>query len=633
MQAFAERAAPARSKQTDAAPAIHDDDAPEQKAALAPATTAISEGGGQALDAELRDKLETAFGRDLGGVRVHADSESATDLGARAYAKGADIHFAPGELAPQSPSGMALLAHELTHVVQQADAPAIQAKGCANSDHALEAEADTLGERVAAGEAVTVEGRSTGGIQRAPDDQIAAKQLALKSLLQRFTPSKDGGEEISSSQLAKQATALMQSVAFDVDYHLAGVPTAILDGLQSLGKPAGEALKSARKLYEEGSIRPHVYAASMLPSSQRATYQAWLRERCGHSVEVRDLVVGDLLYKLNEQGRYPDGIPELFAKIFETRDERIAADRQLDGGKQQKKLGSGIDQTLVTATKSLADTAPKRVKEILKKHIKGILHQSLDVKFKFLDESAFTAAHYEHLKAENANNEKLDHLNMSREDAIRVTHAKSVDGVEAFYSEKDRTMYLRSTASTHVYVHEAIHGLGGHAIEKALGKPFNEAATEMITLRALELMKTQPKGEFYARERAALDTLMRRVGASFDDLLAAYFLDEVSKFEKGEPVVEVPDVDFSVFKKVERTNQKEEGSSDDESASVDEEREMSLERDDLAWHFTPDVEKQLHADLAKNTVVADQAGARWRFLGKFKVKGGAVQWRFVREDS
>ena len=69
--------------------------------------------------------------RDFSHVRLHADAEAgriADDFGARAMTVGDEIFFAPGEFAPHSNSGNSLLAHELTHVAQQAEAgqPALQ---------------------------------------------------------------------------------------------------------------------------------------------------------------------------------------------------------------------------------------------------------------------------------------------------------------------------------------------------------------------------------------------------------------------------------------------------------------------------------------------------------------------------
>ncbi len=79
-------------------------------------------GGGQTLDSKVRVQMESAFGVNFSGVRVHTDSEAHTlnqVLSARAFTTGQDIFFSQGEYNPGSSSGKELLAHELTHVVQQ----------------------------------------------------------------------------------------------------------------------------------------------------------------------------------------------------------------------------------------------------------------------------------------------------------------------------------------------------------------------------------------------------------------------------------------------------------------------------------------------------------------------------------
>jgi hypothetical protein len=74
------------------------------------------------LSAETRADLEPRFGADLSTVRVHADeaaSASARQLNASAYTAGQHIVFGPGRYAPDTGEGRALLAHEITHTIQQ----------------------------------------------------------------------------------------------------------------------------------------------------------------------------------------------------------------------------------------------------------------------------------------------------------------------------------------------------------------------------------------------------------------------------------------------------------------------------------------------------------------------------------
>ena len=86
-----------------------------------------AERGGAHLSQEMRAYFEPQFGRDFSQVRVHSDAAAAQAVHARAYTYGRDIVFGAGEYAPSSGAGRKLLAHELTHVVQQGAAPALGA--------------------------------------------------------------------------------------------------------------------------------------------------------------------------------------------------------------------------------------------------------------------------------------------------------------------------------------------------------------------------------------------------------------------------------------------------------------------------------------------------------------------------
>jgi hypothetical protein len=102
--------------------------------------------GGRALEPATRSSFESGFGQDFSRVRVHDDArahEAARGMNARAYAAGDHIVFGEGQYRPETPSGQALIAHELAHSVQQAGV-AMKADGPlpAASDARLEAEAD-----------------------------------------------------------------------------------------------------------------------------------------------------------------------------------------------------------------------------------------------------------------------------------------------------------------------------------------------------------------------------------------------------------------------------------------------------------------------------------------------------------
>lgn len=82
----------------------------------------VLSGSGKSLDQSTRVSMERFFGRDFSNVQVHSGSaaaRSAADVGANAYTVGHNIVFGPGQYAPQTSAGRQLLAHELSHVVQQ----------------------------------------------------------------------------------------------------------------------------------------------------------------------------------------------------------------------------------------------------------------------------------------------------------------------------------------------------------------------------------------------------------------------------------------------------------------------------------------------------------------------------------
>ncbi len=82
--------------------------------------------GGKPLDTPLKEFMETKFGFDFSRVRIHTDDhavDSAEALNAEAYSIGYDIVFGRGLYAPWTSLGRRILAHELTHIIQQSAEP------------------------------------------------------------------------------------------------------------------------------------------------------------------------------------------------------------------------------------------------------------------------------------------------------------------------------------------------------------------------------------------------------------------------------------------------------------------------------------------------------------------------------
>lgn len=129
---------------------------------------------GQSLDAATRAFFEPRFGYDFSKVRIHADekaAQSARAIEASAYAVGEHITFASGRYAPGTAEGSRLLAHELTHVVQQGPAlsnPAAQLS--IESSHSdAEREAAQVESSISNSHGVIVAAKASEAIHRAPD--------------------------------------------------------------------------------------------------------------------------------------------------------------------------------------------------------------------------------------------------------------------------------------------------------------------------------------------------------------------------------------------------------------------------------------------------------------------------------
>jgi hypothetical protein len=109
-------------------------------------------GGGQPLDAGAQRDLGGSMGHDFSDVHVHTDGESDRlnhAVRAEAFTTGKDIFFREGKYDPGSNQGRKLLAHELTHVVQQRDAPPKQELTLSDPGDASERQASAVADAVA----------------------------------------------------------------------------------------------------------------------------------------------------------------------------------------------------------------------------------------------------------------------------------------------------------------------------------------------------------------------------------------------------------------------------------------------------------------------------------------------------
>ncbi len=123
------------------------------------AKEAQARSAGRPLDPATQSAMERSFGQGFGNVRIHNDPHAVQSLGARAFTLGSNIVTGGGTSSPRQPGATSLLAHELTHVVQQRNQFGSEIQPRASQ--AAEAEA-----RSAA--TAATQGRSVGAISRQP---------------------------------------------------------------------------------------------------------------------------------------------------------------------------------------------------------------------------------------------------------------------------------------------------------------------------------------------------------------------------------------------------------------------------------------------------------------------------------
>jgi Domain of unknown function (DUF4157) len=164
-----------------------------------PVLDVVGHGGGRPLNPEVRSDMESRLGHDFGDVRVHADGqagESARSVGAHAYTVGNEVVFQPSNWAPDTVDGQRMLAHELTHVVQQRSGPVdgSPTAGGLRVSHPsdrFEQEAAQVAEQVVAGPAPSTGGQ---GVQRQAEDE-AEEEPVQGAFVQRQDEEEEVTEE------------------------------------------------------------------------------------------------------------------------------------------------------------------------------------------------------------------------------------------------------------------------------------------------------------------------------------------------------------------------------------------------------------------------------------------------------
>jgi hypothetical protein len=173
---------------------------------VSPVKELMRSGGGSALDEPTRGFMESRLGADFGDVRVHTGAnatEAARSVQAHAYTVGSDVVFQDGQYNPGSDSGKKMLAHELTHVVQQRQGPVDGTPGpggvsISDPSDRFERAAEATAERVMSQQA----GTSTG-LQREEAPEEEEEELQASSIQREEAPEEEE-EELQASSIQRE---------------------------------------------------------------------------------------------------------------------------------------------------------------------------------------------------------------------------------------------------------------------------------------------------------------------------------------------------------------------------------------------------------------------------------------------
>jgi hypothetical protein len=314
-----------------------------------------SEGKGQPLPKETRSFMESQFGHDFSQVRVHSDSQAADmnrGLNAQAFTYRHDVFFGTGGYKPTSVTGKRLLAHELTHVVQQtgaeaqvADGSVVQAKGkfgSATPQTAMPKANSPVVTDVGAGAAP----KSDIPAAKIPSDKKAAAQKPVKESKQPSEKSPAASKKASSSPIATTESAEAKGKTSGDGLLMPAPPTTLSKGdrnrIAQVQENATEAAKVQSTLPDASSNVTEARGAVTEPPAET-------QARAG----------GEVVAELIQKEPPSPEIEELCKKIRKAihdkqppdEDELVKTDPTAVG----KQAGSQLDGSIKNNTKQVQD--------------------------------------------------------------------------------------------------------------------------------------------------------------------------------------------------------------------------------------------------------------------------------------
>jgi hypothetical protein len=321
-----------------------------QRAAGNQAVNDLLASDGQKLPPALRQDFEQRFGMDFGAVRIHHTpraSDAANALAAKAFTVGTHIAFGPGRFVPDSTDGKRLLAHELTHVVQQSRGgttpPTLDGSG------PLEADAETAA--AAAGEGggpIAVAGAGAVGIAASPDparekpgeqSQTPVTDEQLPTALDPDGPEAELDRAIGEvdAKFQAQGEALAQLRKERLDYYLKKNEERV-----RLEIPVDAALKAMPAWQQTHELEIRVLEVAFGKGISREDAELVLRRMKWSSESRENRTISEQIATADKTIPYYAGQLRIAAEMFNEIDEdRARASRYLD-----ERLNCGPDMAL-----------------------------------------------------------------------------------------------------------------------------------------------------------------------------------------------------------------------------------------------------------------------------------------------
>jgi|GEM_PF-2089789 len=372
-----------------------------------PQTVRTELGSGQPLEGGIKQRMQSAFGADFSGVRVHSDfaaQEASDRLDARAFTIGSDIAFGPGEYQPGTPVGDALIAHELAHVVQQqsSDVPGAPMTKSDAQSSALEEEADIS----AVGAVVSTFGGAKGLLGNFTRQSLPRLRSGLK--LQRCSDKKysksdlqkkvDGGTTVADllafikglkPDEQKQALKDLEALRIDyVDRNVSPDAVSVMEQtLQNLYREVGQTQAPGKTSPERG------YAATgtPVPAELLAGTHALTPAEKTAATGVLTVAPGT--------GPLPEFKPDIGANHYEARikarvndwiDEKTA---QLVTGKGTVEHGQASKTFTMSRFEEIGNAARQQTDKVFGSYARGPkFEEGINLNDRFVEQKASQAA-------------------------------------------------------------------------------------------------------------------------------------------------------------------------------------------------------------------------------------------------